>query len=77
MIAMMTTPLFVTNIGLPVGWLLIAVVVLVLFRPRQDFKLADGARSAKASRAFKKGVNEGKEELEASRGRRGRTRHHA
>lgn len=57
------TPLFVTNIP-PVGWLLIAVVVLVLFGRGKISSLM--GEVGKGITSFKKGVQEGKEELEAA-----------
>ncbi|MEL6702331.1 MAG: twin-arginine translocase TatA/TatE family subunit, partial [Pseudomonadota bacterium] len=55
--------LFVTNIP-PVGWLLIAVVVLVLFGRGKISSLM--GEVGKGITSFKKGVQEGKEELEAA-----------
>lgn len=63
MTALMMTPLFVTNIP-PVGWLLIAVVVLVLFGRGKISSLM--GEVGKGITSFKKGVQEGKEELEAA-----------
>lgn len=53
--------LFVTNIP-PVGWLLIAVVVLVLFGRGKISSLM--GEVGKGITSFKKGVKEGQEELE-------------
>lgn len=55
------TPMFVTNIP-PVGWLLIAVVVLVLFGRGKISSLM--GEVGKGITSFKKGVKEGTEELE-------------
>ena len=57
------TPLFIQNIGLP-GMLLIAVVVLVMFGRGKISSLM--GEVGKGITAFKKGVSEGKEEMEAS-----------
>lgn len=54
-------PLFIQNIGLP-GLLLIAVVVLVMFGRGKVSSLM--GEVGKGITAFKKGVSEGKEELE-------------
>ena len=54
-------PLFIQNIGLP-GLLLIAVVVLVMFGRGKVSSLM--GEVGKGITAFKKGVNEGKNELE-------------
>ena len=54
-------PMFVTNIP-PVGWLLIAVVVLVLFGRGKISSLM--GEVGKGITSFKKGVKEGAEELE-------------
>lgn len=54
-------PMFVTNIP-PVGWLLIAVVVLVLFGRGKISSLM--GEVGKGITSFKKGVKEGQEELE-------------
>jgi sec-independent protein translocase protein TatA len=54
-------PLFIQNIGVP-GLLLIAVVVLVMFGRGKVSSLM--GEVGKGITAFKKGVNEGKEELE-------------
>ncbi|MGR3435454.1 MAG: twin-arginine translocase TatA/TatE family subunit [Shimia sp.] len=61
MTAFATTALFVTNIP-PVGWLLIAVVVLVLFGRGKISSLM--GEVGKGITSFKKGVKEGTEELE-------------
>lgn len=55
------TPMFVTNIP-PVGWLLIAVVVLVLFGRGKISSLM--GEVGKGITSFRKGVKEGTEELE-------------
>ena len=60
---MTLTPMFIQNIGLP-GILLIAVVVLVLFGRGKISSLM--GEVGKGITSFKKGVNEGKEELEAA-----------
>ena len=57
------TPLFIQNIGLP-GILLIAVVVLLLFGRGKVSSLM--GEVGKGITAFKKGVSEGKEELDAA-----------
>lgn len=57
------TPLFIQNIGLP-GMLLIAIVVLVMFGRGKISNLM--GEVGKGITAFKKGVSEGKDELEAS-----------
>ena len=57
------TPMFFTNIP-PVGWLLIAVVVLVLFGRGKISSLM--GEVGKGITSFKKGVKEGTEELEAA-----------
>lgn len=57
------TPLFIQNIGMP-GMLLIAVVVLVMFGRGKISNLM--GEVGKGITAFKKGVSEGKEEMEAS-----------
>ncbi|PIB25082.1 prohead protease [Amylibacter kogurei] len=57
------TPLFIQNIGLP-GLLLIAVVVLVMFGRGKISNLM--GEVGKGITAFKKGVNEGKEEMDAA-----------
>ncbi len=56
------TPLFIQNIGLP-GMLLIAIVVLVMFGRGKISNLM--GEVGKGITSFKKGVAEGKEELEA------------
>ncbi|MEM9716743.1 MAG: twin-arginine translocase TatA/TatE family subunit [Pseudomonadota bacterium] len=55
------TPFFIQNIGLP-GVLLIAVVVLVLFGRGKIANLM--GEVGKGITAFKRGVNDGKEEAE-------------
>ncbi|MEM9853317.1 MAG: twin-arginine translocase TatA/TatE family subunit [Pseudomonadota bacterium] len=55
------TPMFFQNIP-PVGWLLIAVVVLVLFGRGKISSLM--GEVGKGITSFKKGVKEGTEELE-------------
>ena len=60
---MTLTPMFIQNVGLP-GILLIAVVVLVLFGRGKISSLM--GEVGKGITSFKKGVNEGKEELEQS-----------
>ncbi|WP_298934986.1 twin-arginine translocase TatA/TatE family subunit [uncultured Ruegeria sp.] len=57
----MMTPMFLTNVP-PVGWLLIAVVVLVLFGRGKISSLM--GEVGKGITSFKKGVKEGTEELE-------------
>ncbi len=57
------TPLFIQNIGLP-GILLIAVVVLLLFGRGKVSNLM--GEVGKGITAFKKGVSEGKEEMDAA-----------
>lgn len=54
-------PLFIQNIGLP-GLLLIAVVVLVMFGRGKVSSLM--GEVGKGITAFKKGVSEGKDEIE-------------
>ncbi len=55
------TPMFIQNIGVP-GMLLIAVVVLVLFgRGKISAMMGE---VGKGITAFKKGVDDGKKELE-------------
>ncbi|MGR3491443.1 MAG: twin-arginine translocase TatA/TatE family subunit [Shimia sp.] len=61
MLALIMTPLFVTNIP-PVGWLLIAVVVLVLFGRGKISSLM--GEVGKGITSFKKGINEGNKEIE-------------
>ena len=58
---MTLTPLFIQNIGMP-GLLIIAVVVLVMFGRGKITNLMGGV--GKGITAFKKGVSEGKDELE-------------
>ncbi|MEO1106514.1 MAG: twin-arginine translocase TatA/TatE family subunit [Pseudomonadota bacterium] len=58
---MFTTPMLLTNVP-PVGWLLIAVVVLVLFGRGKISSLM--GEVGKGITSFKKGVKEGTEELE-------------
>ncbi|MBL1437163.1 MAG: twin-arginine translocase TatA/TatE family subunit [Rhodobacteraceae bacterium] len=57
----MTTTLFIGNIG-PMGLILVAVVVLVLFGRGKVSSLM--GEVGKGISSFKKGVNEGKAELE-------------
>lgn len=57
----MTTPLLIGNVG-PMGIILIAVVVLVLFGRGKVSSLM--GEVGKGISSFKKGVSEGKEELE-------------
>ena len=57
----MTTTLFIGNVG-PMGIILIAVVVLVLFGRGKVSSLM--GEVGKGISSFKKGVNEGKAELE-------------
>ncbi len=60
---MILTPMFIQNIG-PMGMILIAVVALVLFgRGKISTMMGE---VGKGITSFKKGVNEGKEELEAA-----------
>tara|TARA_R110002124_G_scaffold48644_3_gene143433 strand:- start:4137 stop:4397 length:261 start_codon:yes stop_codon:yes gene_type:complete len=57
------TPLFIQNIGMP-GLLLIGIVVLVMFgRGKISTMMGE---VGKGITAFKKGVSEGKEEMETS-----------
>ncbi len=58
-----TTPMFIQNVGLP-GILLIAVVVLVLFGRGKISSLM--GEVGKGITSFKRGVAEGKEELESA-----------
>jgi sec-independent protein translocase protein TatA len=58
---MTLTPMFLQNIGLP-GLLLIGVVVLVLFGKGKISSLM--GEVGKGITSFKRGVTEGKEELE-------------
>lgn len=60
---MLPTPMFIQNIGLP-GLLLIAVVVLVLFGRGKISNLM--GEVGKGITSFKKGVAEGKDELESA-----------
>lgn len=60
---LLNTPLFIQNIGLP-GILLIAVVVLLLFGRGKVSNLM--GEVGKGITAFKKGVTEGKEELDVA-----------
>ena len=57
------TPLFIQNIGLP-GLILIAVVVLLMFGRGKVSSLM--GEVGKGITAFKKGVTEGKEEMDAA-----------
>ena len=57
----MTTPLFLTNVP-PVGWLLIAVVILVLFGRGKISSLM--GEVGKGITSFKKGVQDGTKELD-------------
>ena len=57
----MHTALFITNVP-PVGWLLIAVVVLVLFGRGKISSLM--GEVGKGITSFKKGVRDGTKELE-------------
>lgn len=59
---MTLTPMFIQNVGLP-GILLIAVVVLVLFGRGKISSLM--GEVGKGITSFKRGVAEGKDELEA------------
>ena len=59
----LTTPLFIQNIGLP-GLILIAVSVYWLI-PRRNVSSLMG-EVGKGITAFKKGVSEGKEEMDAA-----------
>ncbi len=59
----LTTPLFIQNIGLP-GLILIAVVVLLMFGRGKVSSLM--GEVGKGITAFKKGVTEGKEEMDAA-----------
>ena len=60
MLAQITTPLFINNIG-PWGLLLIAIVVLVLFGRGKIAGLM--GEMGKGITSFKKGLREGSEEL--------------
>ncbi len=57
----LTTPMFIQNVGLP-GILLIAVVVLVLFGRGKISSLM--GEVGKGITSFKRGVSEGKEEMD-------------
>lgn len=58
---MFVTPMFLTNIP-PIGWLILAVVVLVLFgRGKISSMMGD---VGKGITSFKKGMAEGQKELE-------------
>jgi len=59
----MMTPMFIQNVG-PMGMVVIAVVVLVLFGRGKISGLM--GEVGKGISSFKKGVSEGKAELEAS-----------
>lgn len=59
----MTTPMFINNMG-PWGMLLIAVVVLVLFGRGKISSMM--GEMGKGITAFKKGVKDGTDELEAA-----------
>ena len=59
--ALLLTPFFLTNVP-PVGWLLIAVVVLVLFGRGKISSLM--GEVGKGITSFKKGVQEGTKEIE-------------
>jgi len=59
----LNTPLFIQNIGLP-GILLIAVVVLLMFGRGKVSSLM--GEVGKGITAFKKGVNDGKQEMDAA-----------
>jgi len=61
----LTTPLFIQNIGLP-GLILIAVVVLLMFGRGKVSSLM--GEVGKGITAFKKGVSESKEEIDAAIG---------
>jgi len=60
---MFSTPLFIGNIG-PMGLILVAVVVLVLFGRGKVSSLM--GEVGKGISSFKKGVSEGKSELESA-----------
>ncbi len=60
---MISTPMFLANIG-PIGLVLIAVVVLVLFGRGKISNLM--GEVGKGISSFKKGVSEGKAELETA-----------
>jgi len=57
----MQTPFFLTNVP-PVGWLLIAVVVLVLFGRGKISSLM--GEVGKGITSFRKGIKQGERELE-------------
>ena len=59
----LTTPLFIQNIGLP-GLILIAVVVWLMFCRGKVSSLM--GEVGKGITAFKKGVTEGKEEIDTA-----------
>jgi sec-independent protein translocase protein TatA len=59
----LTTPLFIQNIGLP-GLILIAVVVLLMFGRGKVSSLM--GEVGKGITAFKKGVKEGKDEIDTA-----------
>ena len=61
MLAQLTTPLFINNIG-PTGLILIAVVVLVLFGRGKIAAMM--GEVGKGITAFKRGVKDGQQELE-------------
>ncbi len=60
---MFSTPMLIGNVG-PMGMILIAVVVLVLFGRGKVSSLM--GEVGKGISSFKKGVSEGKAELEAA-----------
>lgn len=62
MLAQLTTPLFINNVG-PMGLILIAVVVLVLFGRGKIAGLM--GEVGKGITAFKRGVKEGTQELDS------------
>ena len=57
----MHTPFFLTNVP-PVGWLLIAVVILVLFGRGKISSLM--GEVGKGITSFRKGIKQGEKELE-------------
>ena len=59
--ALLIPPMFLTNVP-PVGWLLIAIVILVLFGRGKISSLM--GEVGKGITSFKKGVQEGTKELE-------------
>jgi sec-independent protein translocase protein TatA len=61
MLAQLTTPLFINNVG-PMGLILIAVVVLVLFGRGKIAAMM--GEVGKGITAFKRGVKDGSQELE-------------